>query len=523
MNRDYLKKAGKMIVAGFQENIPGEHARFCARDLCIGNWILFIRNISSLPQVCELNSEIRQMTLENNSMEPFISIDQEGGIVSRLHGDMNHYPGAMACAAAGPGHAAETAGITARHLARLGFNMNLAPVADINSNPLNPIVGPRSYGDTPEAVSQAILEVSSAILEAGVIPVVKHFPGHGDTAVDSHQDLPLLNFSREELENREMIPFRKAIDAAVPAVMVAHMNIPALEPSGLPASLSERIMEDLLRSSLGFHGLILTDCLEMKGIQAYYSTEDAVRKAVEAGADMIFISHTPQEQEKGVKAIYDDLVSGKISESRIDESINRMEMNRLKYCDTVRETLPLTSGWSREDLNRLEETSRRSVTLLKDTGFFKERPLEDSPRQLILHLRRPEQFIGENTVSGGEPVEILKRSFPLSTYWKLKPEEIERELRENPVKAGEWDRILIICSDLFRHEKAMDFVRSLLQTGTPCGVAVMRTPYEGGEFGDADAVLLCYEDTVPGYKSLTDFLTGKCSAEGICPVRIPGF
>ena len=250
MNRDLLKKAGKMIVAGFDGLTPGEHARFCAEDLCIGNWILFIRNISSPDQVRDLNIEMHHLTLGNNGWAPLVTVDQEGGIVSRLHGDMNHYPGAMACAAAGEGHAARTAGIMARHLAQMGFNMNLAPVADINSNPRNPIVGPRSYGDTPEAVSKTIVEFGQATLEGGIIPVVKHFPGHGDTAVDSHLDLPVLNYSREELENREMIPFMKAIEAFRPAIMVAHMNIPSLDSSGLPASLSHQIINNLLRTSL---------------------------------------------------------------------------------------------------------------------------------------------------------------------------------------------------------------------------------------------------------------------------------
>ncbi|MDA3957611.1 glycoside hydrolase family 3 N-terminal domain-containing protein [Oceanispirochaeta sp.] len=522
MNKDLLKKAGRMIVAGIDGTTVGEHARFCGKELFIGNWILFMRNISSPPQVKELNEELRSLTRGNNGMEPFISIDQEGGIVSRLHGEMNIYPGAMACGAAGEGHAAGTARIMAEHLHRMGFNMNLAPVADINSNPLNPIVGPRSYGDIPEAVADQILELCRVHMDSGIIPVLKHFPGHGDTGVDSHLELPTLHLTREELEHRELIPFIRAIAEDVPAIMVAHMSIPSLDDTGTPSSLSEKIISGFLRESLGFRGLVLTDCLEMEGIQSCCTTGEAVVKAVTAGADLLYISHRAEEQEKGVKALYDQLVSGKIPESRINESLRRMEKYKTQYFQEEKQSSPLSAGWTDEDKNSLRETSRRSLTVLKDRGFLKPSALRNNPRFLILHLRRPEQFIGENTVAGGDPAQILKKAFPKAVFRTMKPEDIKKEISKAPIRAEEWEKILIVCSDLFRFAEAMDFVRNLLKSETSCAVAVMRTPYEGGEFTRADALILTYEDTPSAYTSLAEFLNGEFTARGVCPVKIPG-
>ncbi|MDC7239487.1 MAG: glycoside hydrolase family 3 protein [Spirochaetales bacterium] len=520
MNKDLLKKAGKMFVCGFPGTVMDDHARFCSDELMAGNWILFIRNAASPGQLKELNGELRKRTLEAGGFEPFITVDQEGGIVSRLHGDMNHYPGAMACAAAGSEHPERTARIMAAHLKAMGFNMNLAPVADINSNPVNPIVGPRSYGDNPRDVSERVLEVSRAHLEKGVIPVLKHFPGHGDTETDSHLELPKLPYTFDQLEQRELIPFIRGIDAGLPAMMVAHMNIPSLDSSGTPSSLSEKVIKGLLRNTLGFEGLVLTDCLEMKGIRSHYSVKEAARMSIAAGADMLFVSHTAEEQEEGVKAVYDDLVSGRIKESRIDRSIARMEEFRKRYTPLQTDNSDLPMSWPAADLELLRDTSRRSLTVIRDKGFFSS--LKDEPKLLILNLRRPEQFIGENTVSGGEPVRVLKEAFPRSAYRKIKPEKIAEELNNDGVRPEEWDRILILCSDLFLHPEAMNFVKELLESQTPCGAAVMRTPYEAGEFGGADGLLLCYEDTLPAWTSLRDFLKGEFRPEGICPVGIPG-
>ena len=524
MTRELQKKIGRLFVAGFDGTVPGEQARLLLEDLKIGNWILFARNVAGYGQLPELTRELIAKTRENNGAAPFMTLDQEGGVVSRLHGDLNTYPGAMAsAAAAGPEAVMRAAEITAGHLRSLGLNMNLAPVADINSNPANPIVGSRSYGDSAEAVTRYALAAAAGYRKGGVIPVFKHFPGHGDTELDSHKTLPTLAHPAAVLENRELVPFQRGIEAGIPAIMVAHLLVPSLDDSGLPASLSHRMIEGLLRQKMGFRGLVLTDCLEMKGIRNHFTTGEAVVLAVQAGADLLFISHSAAEQEKGVKALHDAVASGKISESRIDESLGRREACRTDVFQDSEGTGQAVTGWTGTNPEPfLQDISRRSLTLLRDKGFLPSGGLPDSSETLILVIQRPEQFIGENTVSGGNPMNRLKEAFPASVFRIIPADQVEEELNKAPINPESFSRILAVTADAGFYPPAVAALRNLAKKKTPVGIAIMRTPYEAALFPEARFLILGYENTVLGVESLIPILKGEAEAVGSCPVEIPG-
>ncbi len=558
--QEMRKKIGRLFVCGFDGTEINEHTDFLLRELTIANWVLFARNVSEYGQAAELCRNLTRETQRINGMLPFVSIDQEGGIVSRLHGDMNMYPGAMALAALDDVDIAATvARITGEHLRALGFNMNLAPVCDINSNPKNPIIGTRSFGDSPGKVAALAAAVMKGYMSAGVIPVLKHFPGHGDTDLDSHLELPLLPHERSILEKRELHPFRHCIQEGAPAVMTAHIRVPALDDSKLPASLSKQIVQGLLRSSLNFDGLVLTDCLEMKGVSARFSIGDAVIHAFEAGSDLLLISHRAEEQERGFKALYDAAVSGKISESRIDHSLNRMEECRRAMSLNTHPapiSLPVsregagsrevagTDGASvsregavglpvsrifEEDAPFLREVSRKSLTLVRDRGFLSSGSLPNSPETLILAIERPEQFIGENTVSGGRPIRRLREAFPRADFHSIHADCSAQEILHvdgvdilTAATSQRYTRILITTSDAAFYPEAIEAVRAICGESCPVGVAVMRSPYEAAHFNTADLILLTWEDTVPAVEALIAVLRGEMRAEGRCPVRIPG-
>ena len=514
------KKIGRLFVNGFTGTERTTQARFLVEELKIGNWIFFARNIESHEQAGELCRQMIQETQQYNGCFPFMTIDQEGGIVSRLHGDLNTYPGAMASAATSDLAAVKQAGrITATHLRSLGFNMNLAPCCDINSNPDNPIIGPRSYGDTPEVVSRFTEAVAQGYRDGGIVPVLKHFPGHGDTAVDSHLNLPLLPHTHELLENRELQPFIHNMHNA--AIMVAHILVPALDNSGLPASLSEQIIDHFLRHSLGFQGLVLTDCLEMNAVRNQYTSEEAVLLALKAGADLFFISHTVEEQEKGFRAVYDAVISGKIKEARIDQSLKRIRDCQERFLPHIADK-PLVLGWRGENPDPfLQEISKKSITLIRNKAFLPSGGLPDSAETLILVLQRPEQFIGENTVSGGNPLQRIGVAFPKSRFHLISADSAT----ENIVRVAQtaiYAQILLITSDAGFYPSAMAAIQKISEFETPVGVAVMRTPYEAAYFTGADFVVLCYEDTVLAVDSLIAVLQGKMVALGSCPVHIPG-
>ncbi len=212
-------------------------------------------------------------------------------MVTRLTDDATNMPGAMAIAATGNPENAYTAGrITAAELQALGIDFDLAPVMDVNSNPQNPVIGVRSYADNPETVARFALRMMQGLLDGGVLCAAKHFPGHGDTSLDSHLSLPTVDKSLAALEAVELVPFKAAISAGIPAIMTSHILFPQLEKDTLPATMSRAIITGLLKESLGFKGLVISDCMEMAAIKQFYGTVEGTIAALVAGVDLVFIS-----------------------------------------------------------------------------------------------------------------------------------------------------------------------------------------------------------------------------------------
>ena len=330
---------GQRLMVGFPGTEIDPEFEALVREFKIGNVILFRRNVENKEQLTKLCSELRELILRETGAEPLIAIDQEGGVVTRLSDDMVNTPGAMALAAAG-GDSAHIAGrITAKELREVGINFNLAPVLDVNSNADNPVIGVRSFGDTPERASSLALEFMHGTLEEGVLACGKHFPGHGDTAVDSHIGLPLVEKSREELEACELLPFRLAISAGIPAIMTSHVLFPALESEKVPATMSRKILTGLLRNELGFNGLIISDCMEMQAIATYYGTVNGVDAALAAGADMACISHTASFAREAAQRLRQDLESGILNADEFAASVARVEQIKRR----LSEIHPLTA------------------------------------------------------------------------------------------------------------------------------------------------------------------------------------
>ncbi|MBD2270183.1 beta-N-acetylhexosaminidase [Anabaena sp. FACHB-1391] len=229
-----------------------------------------------------LIDEIRQYT-ERDFM--FTTLDHEGGRVVRTPLPITRFPHAYLLQS----HAFEVAKATARELKSLGINLSWSPVADIFSNPQNPIIGPRAFGITPEKTSQCVREYYRGLREEGILGCAKHFPGHGDTSTDSHLELPILNLSWEDLRNRELIPFQTLIQAQIPLIMTAHILFPQIDPQ-VPATLSKIILNDILREELGFQGVIVSDDLDMKAVSEMFMKTGTVARAFDAGCDLFIVS-----------------------------------------------------------------------------------------------------------------------------------------------------------------------------------------------------------------------------------------
>ncbi|MEB3236656.1 MAG: glycoside hydrolase family 3 N-terminal domain-containing protein [Candidatus Sericytochromatia bacterium] len=314
-----------------------------------GGYIIF-RATAVLPELIARLNAVSDLPL-------LVASDIEYGAGQQLAG-ATVLPCAMALAATGDAEAIRAAArLTAVEARARGVNWAFAPVADVNSNPRNPIINMRSFGSEPAAVSDCVATWVTAAREAGLMACAKHFPGHGDTEVDSHTTLPTLSVDRAHLEAIELPPFRAALEAEVDSVMVGHLAVPALDPQGLPATLSRPIVTGLLREELGFDGLVVTDALIMGGVTETWSEEDAVTAALEAGCDVLLM---PPDPEKALAALERAVASGRVTEARVADALRRVERFRQGLA-----RLPMLPAPSPEEGRAVaERISRQALTLV---------------------------------------------------------------------------------------------------------------------------------------------------------------
>lgn len=324
------QKIGQMLLAGIDgTKLDSEAKRMIAED-DIGGIILYKDNISSLKSMVSLINTLKQSN-SSNQVPLFMSVDQEGGKVSRMPEEYAAIPANSKVGIVNQKEsAAEMGRLLAREVLSAGFNMNFAPVLDINSNPDNPVIGERSFGNNAELVSRLGIAEMKGIASEGAIPVIKHFPGHGDTSVDSHLELPVVNKSAAGLAKLEWLPFQAAVKEGADAVMVAHILYPQLDPDK-PASLSAEIIGGLLREQMGFGGVVITDDLTMGAITDHYTLPAAAVDTVLAGSDILLIAHEYSNEQKVRAALLESVRSGVIPESRIDESVYRILALKEKY------------------------------------------------------------------------------------------------------------------------------------------------------------------------------------------------
>lgn len=322
MPKNLNLKLGQTFFVGFEGYTLSKKNKRFLETIQPGGVILFEQNIKSKKQVKSLIKQINKCI----KIKPFIGVDQEGGSVERLRDICTSVPSLWNLAKIGLKELLNSQRIIVNELKELGFNMNLAPVLDINSNPKNPIIGKRSISNCPSIVAHYGIEIIKLYLKNKIIPVAKHFPGHGDLGVDSHLDLPVLSKSLDELNNFELIPFKFAIKNKVPVIMVGHIQVPVLEKDKTrPASLSKNIIEILLKGKLNYKGLVITDELNMKGVTKNYKLEKAACNAIFAGVDLLLFNNNEEKTLKAFKYIKEQALKNKRLARRIGQSYQRIK------------------------------------------------------------------------------------------------------------------------------------------------------------------------------------------------------
>jgi beta-N-acetylhexosaminidase len=496
-------------------------------DLHVGGFI----NITHGSPLGIVKSQAYPTAVLNNQLQAksklplLIGADFERGTVMRLD-EGTSFPTAMALAAGGNLKDAYTMGkITALEARAVGIHWIYAPDADVNNNPGNPIINTRSFGENPERVAQFVSEFIRGVQENGGLATAKHFPGHGDTAADSHIDLPVIRADRARLDQLELVPFRAAISSQVDSIMTGHLNVPALEPDpNTPATLSHNILSDLLRKQLGFRGLVVTDAMDMGGITVRYAPGEAAVRAFAAGADCLLMPPVPDAAFEALQAA---VKSGRISKERLDASVQRilrakarlgLNANRLVDVNAINKKFG-SAEWQKE----AQEISDRGVTLLRDI-----------PHRLPLDATKPSRalllaFYGDPEPYPGEDLERELRSrFDSMATLRADTRFVNASILKLPPPDSYDVAILALFVRVSDRKGNVDvpaeqasLAEQIYKTGKPVITLGFGSPYLIERFPQAETWLAAFGISDVAQISAARALFGEIPVRGNLPVTIP--
>ena len=516
------EKIGQLICLHFSGRYTGARRRWekQIKELHIGGMILYGGNVL---ETAKLTNELQQIA----KIPILFASDFESGVGDEIRGATN-FPNSMAIGATfSEQFTYEVGKITALEARALGIHQTYAPVADLNNNPNNPIINTRSFGENPDTVAQFVKAYIRGCQNNWLMATAKHFPGHGDTRIDSHISMPVIPFDRAHLDSVELRPFRAAIDAGVASIMTAHLAVPAIEPdTSIPATLSKRVLTNLLRHQLHFNGLIVTDAMHMGAIVNNFGVGEAAVRAIKAGADMILIPPDPQAAISSIKRAIEE---GKITEKRIDESVRRilelkarlgLHENRFVALNKVDELVG-----TKEHLDMAELIARRSITLVKNG----EQILPLTPNS-------------------------LKKIMVISIYGdaktrkhKIFKEEVKRRNKNvvtfevDPLTSAETYKTIldscrnvdIVLCGMFMQVRAwrgtiglpspeVQLVKKVKELDNKVIVVSFGNPYLIMDFTEIDAYLCAYDAIVVSQRAAVAAVFGEFNPTGRLPISIPG-
>lgn len=526
------EKVGQMLMPDFR-NWKGKNVtemlpeiERLVKDYHLGGVILFRENVVTTEQTTRL-ADAYQAASEKYGM--FLTIDQEGGIVTRLQSGTD-MPGNMALGATGSEELAyDTGRVIGEELASLGINFNLAPVLDVNNNPDNPVIGVRSFGEDPELVANLGTAYVQGLQDTGTAATAKHFPGHGDTAVDSHLGLPEVPYDKERLMEVELYPFQQAMNHGIDAIMTAHVTFPKIDDTTvisqkdgteihLPATLSHKVLTGLMREEMGYDGLIFTDALNMQAIADHFGPVDAVIKAIQAGTDIVLM---PVGLETVANGVYDAVRSGEISEERIEASVERIltlklergiikEENPQPVEEKIANALEVVGSEEHKAVER--EVAERSVTLVKNENVLPLTPNADD-RIIVVGNTYIDDLYNAVKAKHANTV-LIKASAPLTEA------QLEQVREAKAVIAG---TVTSTVSQRSATSPQMRMVNQLItETETPVINVGIRNPYDIMAYPNTDAYLAQYSFRTASFKATASIVFGEVAPTGKLPITIPG-
>ena len=471
-------------------------------------------NVNNPEQIAGLSNGVQAVSTSSGSGVPaLVSTDQEGGIVARVLEPATQFPGNMALGAARDPQLARTAAeITGRELRAVGINQNLAPVADVNVNAQNPVIGVRSVSSNPGLVSD-LTGAQVDGFEQNVAATVKHFPGHGDTTTDSHTGLPVISHSRSELDQVDLPPFRAAIAQGVDAIMTAHIVVPALDASGRPATLSKPILTNLLRKEMGYDGVVITDALNMEGVRQMFGDARVPIEAIKAGADILLM---PPNQDLAYNSVLDAVRNGEIGEGRINRSVERILTlkQRLGLVEDpyVDESQVSAVVGTPAHYQAADAITDRTITVVKnDEGRL---PLAPSGYENVF-------VTGWGVATTSSLASHISERGPARSIYETGADPSPARRQEAVTRAQGSDLIVVSTMRAWTASGQQRLVEDLLATGIPVVVVSVRDPYDIAYFDRAPAYVATYGWKEVSLTSVTEVLFGEVAPTGLLPVDIP--
>ncbi len=525
------QKIAQLIMIPFYGDNPSRRSRLYrqyaqrVQQLGVGGLILVNRVQNGVVQNAEPTTSAAFLNrMQRLARVPLIvGGDFERGASMRVAGAAK-FPHAMAFAATGDVSLTRQLGaVTARESRAMGIHWVFAPVADVNNNPDNPIINIRSFSEDPQQVAahvKAFIEGARSDPANRVLVTVKHFPGHGDTAVDTHLGLAKVEASKQRLEQLELVPFRAAIEAGVDSVMTAHLWVPSLESQEIPATVSPAVLTGLLRKELGFQGLVTTDAMDMQGLTSKFPGGEPAVRAIEAGADVLLM---PANAEKAVSAVAAAIRSGRISAKRIDESVEKILRAKYRLGLHKQKLVQLESvndGFDLEEDTALAQTvAEKAVTLIRNQANIL--PLAPSPDSCWFVLT--ESRFG---TQGRRMIQELKQRNAAIRATLMDPLWTAAEIEESAKAASTCESIVVAAFAGYSGKAALPelqqkFLRSLMES-RPVVLVSLGNPYLVRAFPEGKAFLATFSTSQPSEAAAVRAVLGEIPLEGRLPVSIPG-
>lgn len=517
--------AGQQFLLTFEgREAPPEQFLEVLRRQHVGGVVLFRhKNMGGLAGLRGLTQALQRATAELGQPPLLIAADQEGGQLIAVD-QTTPFPGNMALGAAGSDKLAYKVGrAIGKELSAVGINVDFAPVCDVNSNPLNPVIGTRSFGEDPKLVARLSIALIRGLQSAGVAATAKHFPGHGDTSSDSHQNAPIVRHSAKRIRSVELVPFRAAVNSGVRLMMTAHIVVPALNDGSneLPATLSPRILRDLLRKRMRFNGVIVSDALDMHAMEQGHGYVAETMAAVAAGIDLLLFNHDLSRAEPACSNLVQAARRGLLSSDEIYASARRIRGLKDWIKRQRQESLAVIG--CREHLGLAQEVARKSITLVRDTA--QHLPLRVGPDEKIaVALPRPEDLTPADTSSYVKPVlaEALRRYHPRVDEFSFAMSPAANEIGTLCERLAKYDVVVVGTINATAHPAQAELVRNLLKRCGRVITVALRMPYDLAAYSEASTYVCTYSILPPAMEALAEALFGRIAFTGKLPVSIPG-